>query len=164
MRWRTIPPGTAGSSVPAFPFTPDAPWSPRYPRCTGERMDGERHRRGRRAPAFRLFRSLPMRFGARGLRGVLGSAWMENDTAGVPASPRLRRTGGGFQRSGFSVHSRCALEPAVSAVLRQLPPALAPVNPIDACERQHLHCILPLHTAGRMGHRGRRGQRCVVKV
>jgi hypothetical protein len=48
--WRTTPPGTAGSSVPAFPFTSDALWSPRSPRCTGERMDGERHRRGRRAP------------------------------------------------------------------------------------------------------------------
>ncbi len=37
-----------------------------------------------------------MRTGARGLRGVLGSAWMENDTAGD----------GGLQRSGFSVHIR----------------------------------------------------------
>jgi hypothetical protein len=77
--WRTTPPGTAGSSVPAFPFASDALWSPRSPRCTGERMDGERHRRGscfakatqdrRRVPAFRLFRSLQMRLGARGLRG-----------------------------------------------------------------------------------------------
>ena len=32
------------------------------------RMGGERYRRGRRAPAFRLFRSLQMRLGVRGLR------------------------------------------------------------------------------------------------
>jgi len=47
-----------------------------------------------------------MLYGARGLRGVLESAWVVNDTAGDPTSPRLRRTGGGLQRSGFSVHIR----------------------------------------------------------
>jgi hypothetical protein len=88
--WRTLPPGTSGSSVPAtrslqtrfgarglrgslgsawmenvtagdvglqrsgHPFAPDALWSPRSPRFIGGRMDGERYRQGRRAPAFRL--------------------------------------------------------------------------------------------------------------
>ena len=50
------------------------------------------------------------------------------------------------------VRFRCALEPAVSAVLRKLPPALdprqppaTPSTPSGACKRQHRHCIL--HTA-----------------
>jgi len=49
------------SECSGAPFASDALWSPRSPRCIGERMDGERHRRGRRAPAFRLFRSHSMR-------------------------------------------------------------------------------------------------------
>ena len=50
------------------------------------------------------------------------------------------------------IRFRCALEPAGSAVLRKLPPALAPrqppatpSTPSGACKRQHRHCIL--HTA-----------------
>ena len=64
-------------------------------------------------------RSLPMRLEP----AVSAVYWraheVENDTAGD----------GGLQRSGFSVHSRCALESAVSAVLRKLPPALDPRQP-----------------------------------
>ena len=46
-------------------------------------------------------RSLPMRLGARGLRGFCGAHEAENVTAGDTTSPRLRSTGGGLQRSGF---------------------------------------------------------------
>ena len=55
-----------GDGVEGGAGIPVCPWS--------WRMNGERYRRGRRAPAFRLSRSHYMRFGARGLRGLLASA------------------------------------------------------------------------------------------
>ena len=62
------------------------------------------------------FRSLLKRLGARGLCGVLASAWIENGTAGDTPSPRLRSTGRRAPRFGFPFAFRCALEPVVSAV------------------------------------------------
>ena len=61
-------------------------------------------------------RSLPMRLGARGLRGFCGAHEAENVTAGDTTSPRLRSTGGGLQRYGLSVHIRWRL-------YRSTPPA-----------------------------------------
>ena len=61
---------------------------------------------GTAVSTFRLSRSLSMRPGARGLRGVLERAW------GGERSRRGRRS----PRSGSPVLFPCALEPAVSAV------------------------------------------------